>query len=201
MESVKGSPIRGSRENPLVALRESAGLTVTQLASLANVTPTAIVRAEQAVYASPPPHILNTLWRYAPEDDLHDQVVFTAEYLDYQRNVRQANYGALDEPFNFPMGGDLDTNPFVSWRLDSDNPHLQARIGVSKLYCVHPALVFKFEVQPHLCASVPGALRYALLESGYSKATLDSLETAYGVFKENGRERKKLSTIEYSEAT
>ena len=158
--------------NPLKTLREAAHCTVKEMADLADVTSQAIIRSEQGVYERPLPRLLQTLWRYAPESDLHDEGVLLADYHHFQRLVRESNYGKLDELYKFPR----NKHPFVCWRVDSG---LSARISISKLFCVHPALVTKFEMQPHLCSTPPGQLVYALHESGYTKEQLQELAEAY----------------------
>lgn len=169
--------------NPLGTLRESAGLTAAQLAEAAGVTPGAVLRAEQAVYASPPPKILQALWELAPEDDLHDYGILMADYHNYQRIVRIDSYGVLDDKYDFSDAVTVETgpgvfsqHPFVKWRYFSELP---SRIAVSKLYCVHPSLIFRFETQPYMCTNPPKELLRALLESGYSVEQLGLFEDAY----------------------
>lgn len=170
-------------KNPLVELREAAKLTVTELATEAGVSVSAVIRAEQAVYKTPVPKILDTLWEVAPEGDLHDYGVLMADYHAYQKDVRQDNYGLLDAGYQFPVGSLHPKHPFLLWRLDSD---VSARIQISKAFCVHPALIFKFEVQPWLCAKPPGELIYALTESGYTNGILEKFGTAYVSYRKSG---------------
>ena len=181
--------------NPLKTLRDSAGLSVAELADAAGVSSQAVIRAEQGVYASPPPNVLDALWRYAPEDDLHDYGILLADYHNFQRLTRQNHYGlesgGLDESYVFKPNKD---HPFVAWRLDSG---IEARIQISKKYCVHPALVFKFEAQPYLCSTPPKELIRALLESGYSAKKLAEFEEAFAAFrKERGSKLSPVGVVE-----
>lgn len=172
--------------NPLVTLRESAGLTVTELSEYADLSLGAVIRAEQGVYTSPSQVLLDALWRRAPEDDLHDYGILLAEYHNFQELTRRSNYGALDTKFDFADCVDTTpaTHPFLQWRIDSE---IEARIQISKLFCVHPALIFKFEAQPWLCATIPKDLLYALQQSGYDSDLLESFAAAYAVYKVNRR--------------
>lgn len=165
--------------NPLRALREAAHCSVKEMAELADVTSQAIIRSEQGVYERPLPKLLHALWRYSPESDLHDEGVLLADYHHFQKLTREANYGKLNEHFLFRYVRSGE-HPFVAWRLVSS---ITARIAISKYYCVHPALITKFEMQPHLCSTTPGALRFALLESGYTEALLDRLQEAYSNYR------------------
>lgn len=173
---------RSTAVNPLRTLREAAHCTVKEMADLADVTSQAIIRSEQGVYERPLPKLLSALWRYAPESDLHDEGVLLADYHHFQRQVRESNYGRLDEHHYFLSG--QPSHPFVAWRLASG---LSARISISKLFCVHPALVTKFEMQPHLCSTPPGQLLYALRESGYSETKLDALTDKYSEYRRSLR--------------
>lgn len=153
------------------------------------------MRAEQGVYAAPPPAVLDALWELAPEDDLHDYGILMADYHEFQRVTRQDNYGLLDPLYKFPDGpvevflnnhpdGQapvLSIHPFVKWRYDSD---VTARIQISKSFCVHPSLIFRFEAQSHMCTSPPKELLRALLESGYTTEILNRFEFAYQRFRE-----------------
>lgn len=176
--------------NPLRALREAAGLSSASAAEKAGITPQAVLRNEQAVYASPSDALLQTLWRAAPESDLHDYGILMADYHSFQRGTRQDSFGVLDPVGFFPVPavGLPREHPFVAWRLFSD---VKARIQISKKFCVHPATVFKFEAQPYLCASVPRELIRALLESGYDPLVLDRLEVSFGDYQDS---KKSTST-------
>lgn len=173
--------------NPLRSLRESANLSLVEMADRAGVTSQALMRAEQGVYSSPSPSILDALWGEADANDaavsdLYDYGVLLADYHNFQKLTRQDNYGSLEEPFTFLDTGGLSSieHPFVDWRLRSG---ITARIQISKRFCVHPALIFKFEMQPYLCMTIPKELVRALLESGYTETTMEEFAGAYATYK------------------
>lgn len=163
-------------------LREAAGLSVSGLAAIAGVTPQLVTRTEQGVYTSVSERLRSAVLSEAPEGPLHDTITFDEVYTNFQTEQRKYHYGRLLEPYAFTS----ETHPFVTWRQDSNIPN---RISISKMYCVHPALVTKFENQPHLCATVPRELQRALIESGYTQGTIDALVANYRVWKENRRVR------------
>jgi hypothetical protein len=154
------------------------------MADRAGVTSQALMRAEQGVYSSPSPSILDALWGEADANDpavsdLYDYGVLLADYHNFQKLTRQDNYGSLEEPFTFLNTGE---HPFVDWRLRSG---ITARIQISKRFCVHPALIFKFEMQPYLCTTIPKELVRALLGSGYTEDTMKDLADAYAMYKDS----------------
>ena len=170
--------------NPLRSLRESANLSLSQMAGRAGVTSQALMRAEQGVYSTPSPSILDALYGEADANDdavsdLYDYGVLLADYHNFQKLTREDNYGSLEEPFLFLDNGE---HPFVDWRLRSG---ITARIQISKRFCVHPALIFKFEMQPHLCQTIPKELVCSLLESGYTHSTMEEFEGAYATYKQS----------------
>lgn len=166
-------------ENPLTVLRNENRLTVDGLARRSNVGRQVIMRSEQAVFTDPPDKILDTLLRLSPE---YDRAEALAGYYAFQRATRRYNFGRLDPDVDFALWAahDIDEHPFVWWRCTSG---IEARIQVSKLYCVHPAVIFKFEMQPYLMKSLPSQLVDALLESGYRDTVIDALAGAYTRYK------------------
>lgn len=180
-------------ENPLRLLRFDQRLSLDQLARKAGVSRQLIIRAEQAVYNSPPPVLVATLLDNISEDraveGFDDREFVYHLYKQFQTFTRKKNYGRLNPKFSFaavPVG----VHPWVNWRLSSG---IAARIGPAKHYCVHPALLHKFEVQPHLVQSPPGDLRGALIEAGYRKELLDELAAAYDTYKVHLSEQFKLN--------
>lgn len=167
-------------KNPLREIRLSVGLTLDQLAYRAEVSRLLIIRNEQAVYADPSPRLLDALMEFEIED-LDDEQVVRSLYHSFQIETRRANFGKLRVVQSFQT---IQGHPFVSWRLASG---VRARIAVSKFFCVHPALIHKFETTPHLCVSPPGELMIALEQSGYSKELLDSFDKAYDTYKQSTR--------------
>jgi transcriptional regulator with XRE-family HTH domain len=184
--------------NPLTRLRKAAGLTQENLALRAQVTRQFVIRAEQAVYPDPPVGLVNTLLELnydLDEDgsnDFNDSIDFedldivelAAQYKAYQVALRKQHYGVLATRYNFSNTSLFDhelEHPFKQWRKDSN---ITSRIAISKYYCVHPATVFKFEEQPYLTTHVPPELVTALIDSGYPKELLDSLQKAYDTYKQ-----------------
>lgn len=188
-------------ENPLREVRLANKITQQRMADEFDVTPQYIIRAEQGCYPLPPEDLVNYLWDEdtqgaIPTTDYEKAVGwFNRQYLDFQCQTRKANYGKLmpspeglwgRSVLNHP---DLSYNPhpFVWWRQHHLS-HVPSRIAISKFYCVHPAIVFKFEAQTHLLSTPPESLMRALRESGYSKETLAWLDQAYYTYK--GKKRK-----------
>lgn len=158
--------------NPLRQLRMEARLGVEQLADRVGVSKQFIIRAEQAVYDSPPPRLLE-YYSLAKWDE--DELI--NEYTEFQHFTRKTNYGRLLDPR--PVGNPEFAHPFTYWREASG----LSRQSISTLYCVHPATVFKFEQQAHLVNSLPPQLSDALLESGYSPSTISSLGADFNQYK------------------
>lgn len=167
--------------NPLREIRLSLKYSLDRLAGIAGVSRQLIIRAEQAVYADPPPRLLETLLELNPDSEIDEEVI-RVRYREFQRHTRKSNYGALSVGFKFSEGKGL--HPFIDWRVRSG---VRARIGPAKLFCVHPALIHKFELQPWLCQTPPGDLILALRESGYSSETLDDLGKAFYIYKMHRR--------------
>lgn len=188
------NPTMNPTMNPLKALRESIGLSQENFASATGVSRMFIVRAEQGVYSEPPFVLAEYLLRAAPVGSLdlptHDYIAFCHIYFAWQKAQRLSNYGRLLEPYDFPDPTNyeppfgLAPHPFIIWREDSG---MDSQISVAKFFCVHPAVVSKFEKANIL--AVPHDLRAALLEAGYSTETLDSLDKAYYAYKDHLRKR------------
>jgi DNA-binding XRE family transcriptional regulator len=168
-------PVKGriiTTPNPLKQLRERLNLTLDQVAYRASISKQFIIKAEQAVYTDPSETLLAF---YSALIDL-DAVEVTQQYYRFQRETRKANYGRLIEPWTFKV----ENHPFISWRQLSG---VSSAAGICKLYCVHPAVLNKFENRSYLLAGTPEQLVVALMESGYSPETLAALEEAYIRFK------------------
>jgi hypothetical protein len=150
-------------ENPVRSSRRRLGLTQLDLASACNVSRQTVLRTEQGVYTSLPPSLGEWLVSDVPG-------IYTA-YHAWQRAKRRNSYGRLVEPYTF----DLSDNPFRRWRHDSG---LASRMGVCKDFCLHPAVVTKFEnTLEHL--TVPDIILDSLRDAGYSESTLTELQRAY----------------------
>lgn len=178
--------------NPLKEIRLANNLTLDSVAFDLRTTRQYLIRVEQGVYAAPPERYTNYLLDLSVPESITDRAVglgMTDElvvyhlYREFQRATRKKNFGKLltDYDFGYKVGA-LHEHPFTSWRWASG---IRARIGVSKMFCVHPALISKFESSPNLCASPPGDLLLALSESGYSKELIDSFVKAYDTYKDD----------------
>lgn len=200
--------------NPLREMRLALGYSLDRVAADLDTTRQFVIRAEQGVYATPPPALTDYLLTKTDAlldeslipDRINDRAVLFNNpaavglgrgdigivyhlYAKFQSETRKANYGKLSPTFAFDKVTE-GQHPFVVWRMRSG---ISARIRISKYLCVHPALVFKFESQPHLCTSPPGELLVALKESGYSTETLASFTQAYDHYKRDlSREFRKV---------
>lgn len=182
--SMAGSTVPLAPKNPLREIRLSLGLSLDRLAREARVSRQLIIRAEQAVYSDPPPRLLKTLL-WLDVDEYSDAESVIAQYHAFQVQTRKLNYGALIPNFNFKNLVPPGQHPFVVWRVRSG---VKARIGPAKFFCVHPALLHKFEVQPHLVVTPPSELMLALAQSGYTKEFLASFAKAYDDYKNRRRQ-------------
>lgn len=162
--------------SPLKSLREDCDLTLEKVAAKTGLSKQFIIKAEQAVYQEPPDSLLEFYVRLTYVDTSE---VRSAYYV-FQRETRKFNYGRLIEPWNFVSS----EHPFRNWRVLSGMDSLS---GLCRDFCVHPAVMSKFENQSYLLARIPEQLVAALLESGYRATTIAALEEAYSEFKERLR--------------
>jgi len=157
-------------DSPLRRLRETCNLTIDRVAQDTGLSKQFIIKSEQCVYSEPS----DTLIRFY-ESKLEDNVIddVYTDYYKFQREVRKFNYGQLIEPWVF-IG--YDEHPFRNWRVCSGVGSLS---GLCRIFCVHPAVMTKFESTPWQLKAVPEQLVKALLESGYRPTTIQALEEAY----------------------
>lgn len=154
-------------ENPVKAARRYLGLTQLELADACGVSRQTVLRTEQGVYTSLPPSLGEWLVKDVPG-------IYSA-YHAWQRAKRKASYGRLIEPYSFSS---FD-NPFHRWRMDSGQ---SSRMGVCKDFCLHPAVVTKFEnTLEH--GRVPDIILDALRDAGYMEGTLTALQSAYSTYR------------------
>lgn len=138
-------------------------MTQLELADACGVSRQTILRTEQGVYTSLPPSVGEWLVSEVPG-------IYGA-YHAWQRAKRKNSYGRLVEPYIYRNSD----NPFRRWRIDSG---ILSRMGVCKEFCLHPAVVTKFEnTLDH--SSVPDIILDSLRDSGYSETQLTALQTAY----------------------
>ncbi len=180
-------------DNPLREMRLRLGWTLDKTARLMATSRQFIIRSEQAVYADPPPRLTELLLDHTEPNipdlpnpgavgvGMSDELIVYQLYHLFQVQTRRENYGKLITDFDFPIHPAYSLqHPFVLWRTRSG---INARIGPSKLFCVHPALISKFEIRPHLCTTAPKELITALRDSGYDEELLDSFAQAYDTYK------------------
>lgn len=166
-------------------------MTLDQVRVETNLSRQTIIRAEQGCYADPPPRLLNYWLRRYPDEDRGMVII---QYRRFQRDIRQHHYGALIEiAFNslwstdFP--GPVGKHPFIWWREYTGLNKAQ----VAKFFCVHPAVISRFENQPHLVKSLPEQLVSALLEAGYKQSTLDLIQAWYDSYLQYLNDKVKIT--------
>lgn len=168
-------------KNPLRDLRTKLGFTQDGLANEADVSRIFVVRAEQGVYEEPSVTLLDAMRQYHTryhdvfDFDFPPKTQINRDYELFQLHTRRVHYGRLLPDFDF-LAFNPSLHPFLIWREASE---VRAAIAVSKFYCVHPAIIHKFEKQTHLMHGVPDALLKALTDSGYEESFLKELEWAY----------------------
>ena len=164
------------RDSPVKRFRvDEFHMTQAEFAHACGVSKLLIIRAEQCCYKLPPPAIENYLVSQVPAFDLNE---FRADYLNFQRKMRKFSYGILEPGFDFHHLSPKK-HPFIEWREYSAINQTMA----CKYWCLHPAVIYKFEVQPHLLNDLPSDLVDALLESGYSELIIAELRAAYKRYK------------------
>lgn len=174
--------------NPVKAQRQKMRLTIDQLCHQADVSKSLVIKNEQGAYPEPSVTIVDFFYNNSDE---FDKVEFTTAYYEWQSWQRKRNYGLLTPDFplesylkGLPVGEAMVApykHPFLYWRQASfTHPNLNA---ISKGFCIHQGLLFKFESQSHLVNSVPQPIRSALLEAQYTERSLDRLELAYSEWK------------------
>lgn len=181
--------------NPVKHLRKNVlNLTMEELCRACKVSKTLIIKNEQGCYPSPSA-VLTLFFRRHVE--YFDEQHFNDQYSLFQYHTRRLSYGLLLPNFplqeylnRLPVGAEPNTqisnepfyHPFEYWRMCSiKQPNLYQ---ISKAFCTHQGILFKFENQHHLVNSVPDPLVSALLDAGYSRDTLIQLDLAYREFKQ-----------------
>ena len=168
--------------NPFKVLREEHDWTQDSLTQKIGCSKVLIIRTEQGCYPDPPTTIME-FWLKDPrvvEVLRPDPVTLRVTYREFQKHTRMENYGKLWEKFDFDKV-EGTVHPFVAWRLSTNlNP-----TQVCKYFCVHPATLYKLESQHYTMNDLPQPLVDALLESGYSEATIESLRSSFRQFKKN----------------
>lgn len=178
--------------NPMKALRERLGWTQEDVARFADCSKNLVIRMEQGCYPEPPPVLLNFFLhnpRVRNAIGQVDRLEVLAQYRQFQKETRIEHYGRLDPNYSFLLEFDLETDtpkhPFIAWRaLTGLNP-----TQIAKYYCLHQALIYKFEKQHYLLNSLPQPLVDALIESGYGPVIISRLEDAFFKFKAANSER------------
>lgn len=172
-------------KHPLKALRELSGLSMAQVALYSGVSKQHVVRCEQGVFVEPPLGIFDLISEYLTDEDLISREEFTNAYIQWQL-LQRLNAGAhlvLSKDFDFhthKYHDESHTHPFTHWRLHSG---VLSRITISKEFCVHPGLMYRFEKQPWLCSTPPGELLRALKVAGYPPELLSKFTEAYAHYR------------------
>jgi transcriptional regulator with XRE-family HTH domain len=194
--------LNGSNMNPVKRERKRLGLTIEDMCARGGFSKTFIIKSEQGAYDKPSERLLAF---FRGRSSRFDSADFIRKYRDWQALHRKENYGLLTPGFplkeylarlpkgqlpddRFPVGPVGTTvnepypHPFEFWRMSSTKaPNLNQ---ISKAFCIHQGLLFKFEHQSHLVNSVPEPIFRALIEAGYERSTLSSLELAFSEFKQ-----------------
>lgn len=157
--------------NPIREFRQAQGLSVADLAQRAGVTPLAVHRAEQGVFAQVPPRLVYPLLEaeLITEEGyiLSDEDSLNECYKAWVRKTRRANYGCLTESLPpFKPG----VSPLVHWRMLSG---VESQMGLCSLLCVHPSPIRETELGKQ--RKLPNQLVEALLDSGYDDDTIQQL--------------------------
>lgn len=170
-------------KNPFLLVREELGMSITQIAQAVRMNRNTIIRTEQGQYDIPSQDLLDFYW--VPSS----QASVLTDYETWRQLMRRANYGLLEVMFN-PWGSSpKDVHPLKRWREISG---ITALNTLAKAYCLHQAVLFRYETQPNRCNATPPPILAALRDSGYTEAILTKLETAYQEYKLAVREAIKI---------
>ncbi len=157
--------------NPIKEFRQVRGLSVADLAGRAGVTPLAVHRTEQGVFAQVPPRllypVLQDVFITETGDVITDEDSLQEVYRKFQRFTRRQNYGCLTESLPPFKAG---VSPLVHWRMLSG---VESQMGLCSLLCVHPSPIREIELGKQ--RKLPNQLVEALLESGYDDETIGQL--------------------------
>lgn len=145
-------------ENPLRSLRRRQGWTQRELAEFSGVTRHAVLRTEQGVYALPPPAILSAISQRLPDSSVPYLEEAYRRWQTQQRILVRAHLFS-DAP-GIPR--EATSSEFLNYRIFTLG--LTSRMEFCRLFCVHPAVVEKYEKRQQL--SMPDQLQQALSEAG-----------------------------------
>jgi len=174
--------------NPLRAIREHMHWTLVRVAREAGVSKQLVISNEAAQYERPSDTLLDYYLLYRNEwEDAVDYNNLIRDYKAFQYAQRRSNYGVLTFPVNdrYPVGGSNPVNPFMFVCALSNIPTTR----ICKLYCVHQGLIHRLIHENNLMQSLPGVLKDALLDSGYSAETIAAFDSAFIEYKRSVREQ------------
>jgi hypothetical protein len=132
-------------ENVLVSLRSELGLSQASVARMVGISPAAVMRNEQAIYSKPSDRLVE----FYALSGLLDRDTIYAAYDNYQEWRRHLSISEIGRP-------PLDPGGLFNWRFIRKI----SQIEFCKLYCVHPAVLAKFEKGE--MSSVPEQLKEAI---------------------------------------
>lgn len=184
--------------NPVTDARLTLSLTQEELARQAYTTRNLVIKVEHGAYRKIPPAIMEFFAQRSDSlEHPFDSQQFQQQYEEFQRSRRETAGRFLG---NFPLNNYLgllsesEDNPEVPllhpleyWR-NLNNCSLNS---LSNKLCVQQAVLYKFEKQPNLVNSLPKPLESALLDAGYTRATLGLFELAYIEYKRALRNRQE----------
>lgn len=189
--------------NPIKTFRDAEALSIDDLAFIADVSRTAIVRTEQGVYDEVPPNIMAVVqsrgYSFTATRDSYKSFIsaqrrnsfgsLTPELPEWELRLTKDKtfyYIAAQEPpvEVFSLLNTRDElvsvwHPFTHWRLCSAIPK---QLTVCRLFCIHPSRMSEFELHNKF-VGVPNSIVDALRESGYSEHTLKVLNDRYNMYR------------------
>ena len=139
--------------NPFLRWRREYSRSISQMATLLDVSESTYLRAEQGLYNEIPPTLLRNFSHYA----LSPGVVRT-QYARAQTSRRIATFqsGRVREQFST----DGKSNPFLAWRAT----YFASRLEFCKAVGVHPSTVKR--VEDGIAKTLPEVILQVLLEVG-----------------------------------
>lgn len=192
-EHLRNSRYGPPATNPFKVLRTMAKLSREELASRVHVDYMVIKRSEEGLYTNPSP-ILMDYWVSYGEDYLQIQDQYY-QFIDKQRERHHLYFGPNLHVESVKSGA---THPFRYLRQNrpsivTEQPLPVGITETSKALCVPLDSLQHFEKKWRRCASVPKALKAALLDVGYSELEIAKFENQYLEWRSNQPSTFKLS--------
>lgn len=158
--------------NPIKRVRQTNGLSIDKLAKEIGVHSQALYLLECGVY----PTILPVVLTYFVNRLDCTQDVLETGYRDWVKRQRYFLREKLDiDKVAFWKIPTFSMHPFAWFRKSLDSiPEAQSRMGFSKTFLVHPASLYSLE--KGITKGLPGQLREALLDTGFTVDEIDELD-------------------------